>query len=104
MTSTYSKLNNGDWGIRVQDGTVTPGATVTVTKKDGTTKKETVEKVIWTGVMKGHGVSLCSIKPRGAREQARAAHPGEVKCRHCGEWTPEGDDWCFHCGRADYER
>lgn len=27
-----------------------------------------------------------------------------VRCRHCGEWTMEGDDWCTACGMADYER
>ncbi len=32
-----------------------------------------------------------------------AKHVGEVKCRKCGQWTPEGDDWCMACGSADYE-
>jgi hypothetical protein len=27
-----------------------------------------------------------------------------VRCCHCNQWTPEGDDWCMACGRAGYER
>jgi hypothetical protein len=29
---------------------------------------------------------------------------GMVRCQHCGNRTPEGDDWCMACGRSDYER
>lgn len=37
------------------------------------------------------------------RSGRRGSHEGEVRCCHCGEWTPEGDDWCMSCGRAGYE-
>lgn len=43
---------------------------------------------------------LVSISTSGPR----SSHEGEVRCRHCGKWTAEGDDWCMECGRADYER
>lgn len=62
-TATYTKLKSGAWGVRV-NGSVTAGTTVTVTKKDGSTKVETVAKVIFSG----DGVSLCAISdgaPRG---------------------------------------
>jgi hypothetical protein len=26
-----------------------------------------------------------------------------VSCKHCGQRTPGGDDWCFQCGSEDYE-
>ena len=49
MYATYTKLNDGSWGLRVSCGPVAPYATVTVTKKSGETKVETVGQVLWTG-------------------------------------------------------
>jgi len=45
--TTYTQLRSGAWGIRHQ-GALTPGATVTVTKRDQTTRTETVDRVVWT--------------------------------------------------------
>jgi hypothetical protein len=59
-TATYTKLKSGDWGIRVQ-GIVRAGDKVTVRKKSGESKVETVEKVLWAG----DGVSLCMIRRAG---------------------------------------
>ena len=44
--ATYAKLKNGDWGVRVQ-GVTTVGATVQVTKRDGSSKTETIAKVLF---------------------------------------------------------
>lgn len=57
MKTTYAKLKSGDWGVRIQ-GTAQEGDCVTVTKKSGETKQETIEKVLWTG----NGVSICAIR------------------------------------------
>ena len=43
--ATYTKLQNGSWGVRAE-GKVNQGTTVAVTKKDGTSKMECVEKVL----------------------------------------------------------
>lgn len=59
MAASFTKLNNGDWGIRVT-GTVSEGAKVTVKKKDGTESTETVEKVVWTDGK----ASICAIKKK----------------------------------------
>ncbi len=56
MTATYTKLKDGSWGIRVV-GKVTTGQTVTVTKKSGESKQETVGKVLWTG----DGITLATV-------------------------------------------
>lgn len=56
MSATYSKLKSGDWGVR-STRKVSEGDTVTVTKKDGTKKQETISKVVWSG----NGVWLCAI-------------------------------------------
>ena len=53
---TYTKLKTGDWGLRIQ-GSVKPGDAVTVSKKNGDVKRETVGKVVWTG----NGISLATI-------------------------------------------
>ena len=79
--ATYTQLRNGSWGIRVA-GTAGVGQTITVTKKDGSNKTETVQKVLWTGrdSKSGQTVSLCSI---GAGKSGNSS--GERgKCRHCG--------------------
>ena len=64
MQATYTKLNSGDWGIRVAGASVAPGATVTVAKKSGETKTETIGAVLWTG----NAVSLCSIARSATRD------------------------------------
>jgi hypothetical protein len=46
--------------------------------------------------------SLVSVRNGGSNGGSR--HEDQVRCRHCGQWTLEGDDWCMACGRADYER
>lgn len=55
---TYTKLKDGSWGVRATGGQhLTAGATVTVAKRDGTTKTETIKAVLWSG----DGVTLASI-------------------------------------------
>lgn len=80
MTASYTKLKSGDWGVRVQ-GKVAEGDVVTVTKKSGETKRETISKVVWSG----NGVSICAIEqsasPRGYRRSGRG---GSGRCRECG--------------------
>lgn len=78
--ATYTQLRDGSWGIRVL-GTALENQTISVRKKDGTEKTETVRRVLWTGrdSRSGQTVSLCAI---GAQQ------PG--KCRKCGGSL---DDW-----------
>ncbi len=68
MSASYIKLKDNSWGIRV-DGTATVGQSVTVSKKNGDTKNETITRVLFTGPDKfkaGKTVSLCAIKQRQA--------------------------------------
>lgn len=47
MATTYTKLRDGSWGIR-STTRVTEGGSVTVTKRDGTSKEERVGKVLFS--------------------------------------------------------
>lgn len=71
LSATYAKLGS-EWGIRVYGGPVKSGDVVTVTKKSGEKKTETIASVLSsvTG-----GASVCTIVPterpagRSARER-----------------------------------
>jgi hypothetical protein len=83
MAITYTKLKSGDWGIRA-DEPITPGSSVVVVKKDGGTKTETVDRIIWSG----DGVTLASIKQRtpttgASRSSSRRSRSYNV-CADCG--------------------
>lgn len=69
--ASYAKLRDGSWGIRVQ-GAAAPGETITVTKRSGETKQETVARVLWSG----NGVSLCSIERDGGSRRGGYPYRG----------------------------
>jgi len=100
--ATFTKnRRTGNYDVLCPAG-VSSGSRVTVTKRDGSTSLVTIDRVSKPFVAKfgpltGRKAVLCTIAhtPR---------NDGSVRCRHCGERTPEGDDWCMACGAADYER
>lgn len=98
MSATYTKLRDGSWGVRVQ-GPVKAGETITVTKKGGETKRETVAAVLWTG----DGVSLCSVTPTAKPAyQPQASRPGKTyrKSAQAGGGRGYCDDDCYGCSRC----
>jgi len=80
--TTYTKLRNGEWGLRGQN--LTEGSTVTVTKKSGETKTEKVGRVIWRG---SDGTCLAA---KGDSSPSRPSSPSydrrsrSGRCRECG--------------------
>lgn len=58
MNATFTKLRNGDWGLRVEGGVPAAGMSIVVSKKGGTSARKTVGKVVWTG----NGVTICTIE------------------------------------------
>jgi DNA end-binding protein Ku len=60
-TTTYVKLRDGSWGLR--GAALTAGETVTVTKRDGSTKQETVGRILATV----RGFTLATIAAGGSR-------------------------------------
>jgi hypothetical protein len=99
MKITYTMLKKEDaWGLRVSEGEVQEGDEVTVTLKDGRTKKEVVDQVVWTGDDRdGLPVQLCTIvrdgapAPREARHATPATPPPRFT-QHQGRSTEGGDE------------
>jgi hypothetical protein len=86
MTTTYTKLRDGSWGLRADGGTrLTVGAAVTVAKRDGTTKQEVVGKILWSG----DGITLATIAPSASDDSssnAPARKGGNNRgCPECGK-------------------
>jgi len=95
--TTYTKLRNGSWGVRVQ-GSVSAGQTVTVAKRDGSTKTETVGRVLWTG----QGVSLCSIaQSHRSTSTRRGSGFGREDCRKYGWDGVVGSSSYYSSGQYD---
>jgi hypothetical protein len=86
MTNTYTKLRDGSWGVRSTEE-VRPGQVVTVIKKSGDTKVETIKTIIWSG----NGVWICSIVPKPARQ-------GCSRCCRTATRTTQIWEECDHCG------
>lgn len=88
MGIAYTKLKDGSWGIRAEGTTVTTGSTVTVTKKSGESKRETVGKVLWTG----NGVILATIagssSPVSISSRRGSSSFGGRSSHYCGYPCP----------------
>jgi hypothetical protein len=77
--TTFTKLKDGSWGLRIE-GSAVVGDTVTVTKKSGETSHETVGHIVWTN----GEITLATIAAKagsGERSRRRPAR-GEHYCRN----------------------
>ena len=89
MAATYTKLRDGSWGIRVLGKKPKSGNSITVRKKSGATKRETVSRVMWSGKDRttGRPVHLCCVaqqrQSRSSRDPAYCYHPCPVSGRRC---------------------
>lgn len=96
--ATYTKLRDGSWGIK---GTgLTPGARVTVTKRDGETKEETVRAILWTGP---DGTQLATLHAGQRASRSTGSSPrrrrrgGSYECKECGDYVTPGSQ-CWETG------
>jgi hypothetical protein len=85
--TTWTKLNDGSWGIRGDANTIRQGATVTVTKKSGESKTVQVAHVLWTG----NGVAIAKVgTPTAApRRSSSRMVTSCSKCRAIGDLCEE---------------
>jgi|GEM_PF-2243361 len=75
MSASYAKLQDGSWGIRAS-GKLVAGQTVTVTKKSGESKPETVAAIVWTGPDRDGGEStLATIKATSKTTSKTGSQP-----------------------------
>ena len=65
--SSYTRLRDGSWGVKVPSADVAPGDRVTVETKDGVLREETIARVLWAS--DDDGLSICALRPQ--REQRR---------------------------------
>jgi len=81
---TWIKLNDGTWGIR-GDG-LSPGQTVTVTKRDGTSSRVVVGSIVSTE----NGTTTAKVsRPYRPRNWRPCGYPG-CNPHHCDECDGKG--------------
>jgi hypothetical protein len=95
MTTTYTKLRDGSWGLRSTES-IAAGARIAVAKKSGETKIETVGRVVWTG----NGITLATIQGSAATRRARAGY-GRENCRRYGWDGVVGSPSYYSSGQYD---
>ena len=95
MTS-FSKLNDGSWGLRGQGSAPSIGSAIVVSKKDGSVKVESVAAIVWQDgkTWIGRiGASASAAKPAAAK---RGTWTG-CSCGSVSEFTKSSDCWtCKH--------
>ena len=97
-TATYTKLRSGEWGIRVR-GEVRRGDKVTVVKKSGETKMETVAAVVW----RGNGIPLCAVEGHShGHSHSHGGRSSRRECAECGEFIRSANQRCWETGGTCY--
>ena len=81
MQANWVKYN-GNWAVQVSGMEVKPGDTITVTKKDGTSSQQVVDRVLATGIV----TVKQTDKPRRRYE-----------CSECGDMVWSGSR-CWETG------
>lgn len=94
MNATYTKLNSGDWGVKIVGEKPAEGSAITVKKKSGESKIETIGKVIWSG----SGAHLCTITKAGAASTSSGSRSGRQRYTRRGDGGPRGSRPCYMCG------
>lgn len=105
--NTYTKLKSGDWGVKGQVPAPTEGGTVTVTKRDGTSKNEVIGKIVstengtWVAeIVRKSFASAGAGAPSGARinvPRMGGRRRGAYDCDHCGDRVVPGTR-CWETG------
>jgi len=95
---TFTKLRNGNWGIRGPQEEIEAGFEVWVTKRNGKQTLVTVDRVLWSG----DGIALASIvddRQQRQPQRKRGFRPSGAnrgQCTECDAWGPKGHT-CQEC-------
>lgn len=90
-TNTWTKLRNGQWGIKGRN--LSAGQVAFVTKRSGERKQVRVDRIIWTG---DDGTQIASIK-----QDAKQAPVNRTDWQRSGRQTYRKqilNGHCQHCG------
>jgi len=90
-TITFKRLRNGEWGI--QGLWLEPGEKVTVTRRDGSTTRVTVGRVLFTGE-DGYSIATIATEPKSVPVRRRQA---TFECQECGDRVRPGTQ-CWETG------
>lgn len=102
MKPHYRKTKTGEWVVCGPVDVVKPGATVTVHKRDGSTKDETIASVGKT--FEVDGVQCCY--GRLQRSSGTRVREGDRPCWESGGYcfSLDGSTECHECGEYIYLR
>lgn len=91
-------MRDGSWGIR-STAALAAGQTVTVTKRDGGTKLETVAHVVWSG----NGVWLASLVASRTPARSSQSSAGRHPRTGCSCGSREGITRDSDCRQCQYD-
>jgi hypothetical protein len=80
----YRKLRDGSWGVGGPAHLVRAGATVAVTKADGTIKQETVSRIVAGPFGDGNVLASIAVNGNGATKRTTTTTKTKRECRRCG--------------------
>lgn len=80
MKATYTKLKDETWGVRVTGKEVKSGDIVSVTKRNGDSNNEVIDRVLWHGFgQEGDEICLCTIRKQGQSQRAEKSEDSPVQ-------------------------
>jgi hypothetical protein len=100
--ATYRKTKTGEWVVFAPAAALAAGNTITVTKKDGDTKTETIATVGKSFEVNGVTMAYGYIAKTAARTVCNSAPRASRRCRDCGgqvqTWSDgAADGYCHDC-------
>jgi hypothetical protein len=100
-TATYRKTKTGEWVAFAPAAALAAGKTITVTKKDGSTKTETIASVGKSFEVNGVTMAYGYIA-KTTRTVCTSAPRANGRCRDCGGYVQTwsdgaADGYCHDC-------
>lgn len=98
---SYTKLKSGEWGVRATGERISAGQSVSVAKKSGETRRETIGRVLW----QGDGITLASI----LQSSGGTAYRRSGGCKGCGGAIVDAghhramNGYCGHCAFDEFD-